>query len=120
MFQFLSRRSRRPTAYDHGMEQPRDAARVREAVLGVIAVLVSGIAFLLPTLAVGLDSASVASALLAVAVAALVGTAHATGVLAGRTASGLVTTRRAPPPVLATRATDPTHHPLRPRAPGTV
>ena len=59
------------------MEQPRDAARVRDAALGLLAVLVSGIAFLLPTLAVGLDSASVASALLAVAVAALVGTAHA-------------------------------------------
>ena len=93
------------------MEQPRDTARVRDTALGVLAVLLSGIAFLLPTLRVGLDSASIASALLAVAVAALVGTAHATAVLS-RTHGRLGLVRGAP------RTTAGAGHPRdRPHAP---
>jgi hypothetical protein len=100
------------------MDEHRAALRLRDAVL---AVLASGIAFLLPSLAAGLDTtATVTGALLAVAVAALLSSAHGTTRLGTSTSSAGVPTRRPVPIVLATRATDPTHHPLRPRAPGTA
>ncbi|MDO9455637.1 hypothetical protein [Nocardioides sp.] len=98
------------------MSEPRVTLRARDAVL---AALAASIAFLLPTLAAGLDgTATLTGALLAVALAALLRTAHDSGHLGARTTSARVSARRASPIVLATRATDPTHHPLRPRAPG--
>ncbi|MCW2814127.1 MAG: hypothetical protein JWN84_1582 [Nocardioides sp.] len=108
------------SAYAHGMEQPPSTSRRRDAALGLLAVLASVAAFLLPSLAAGVDGgATLTSALLAVAVAALLGSAHVTGVLGTRATSYGVQARRARPIVLTARATDPTHHPLRPRAPGT-
>lgn len=102
-----------------GMEQARGTSRRRDAALGVLAVLASAVAFLLPSLAAADSGATLTSALLAVAVAALLGSAHVTGLLGTRATSYGVQARRARPIVLTARATDPTHHPLRPRAPGT-
>jgi hypothetical protein len=119
VFQFLSR-AIHPcrSAYDHAMDETRGALRLRDAVLALAA---TAVAFLLPTLVAGLDSTTtLTGALLAVAVAALLGAAHGTTHLGARTTSARFATRRAAPIVLTTRATDPTHHPLRPRAPGTV
>ncbi|WP_148613081.1 hypothetical protein [Nocardioides rubriscoriae] len=94
--------------------------RARDALLAAVAVLTGSLAFLLPTLAAGLDgTATLTGAVLAVALAALLRTAHEGGRLGVLTASARLSTRRPVPIVLATRATDPTHHPLRPRAPGT-
>ena len=100
------------------MDETRGALRLRD---GVLALTASVVAFLLPTLVAGLDgTATLTGALLAVAVAALFSAGHGTTGLAVRTASPGSGTRRAAPITLTTRVTDPTHHPLRPRAPGTV
>jgi hypothetical protein len=88
------------------MDETRGALRLRDAVLALAA---AAIAFLLPTLVAGLDGT-----------ATLTGAAHGTTHLGTRTSSARFATRRSAPIVLTTRATDPTHHPLRPRAPGTV
>ncbi|MFB9312065.1 hypothetical protein [Nocardioides plantarum] len=100
------------------MDETRGGLRLRD---GVLALAAAAIAFLLPTLLAGVDSTTtLAGALLAVAVAALLGAAHGHPGLAARTTSARFATRRSTPIVLTTRVTDPTHHPLRPRAPGTV
>lgn len=85
------------------------------------ALLVAAVASWLPTLVAGVDGpTTLTGAVLAVAVAALLGSARAPLVLGTRTTAAGVAARRPVPLVLTTRATDPTHHPLRPRAPGTV
>lgn len=123
MFQFLSRtHARRSASYDHGMDETRGALRMRDGVLALVATAVALLlSTLLPTLLAGTDgSAGLTGALLALAVAALVGNAHRTTGLDARTTSARVAARRAARFVLTTRVTDPAHHPLRPRAPGTV
>ena len=70
-----------------------------------------------PMLTVGADPLSGAVAVLALALVALVALAvHAVGVR--RLAGGAPRSDGAPTPILAGRVTDPTHHPVRPRAPG--
>lgn len=97
------------------MGDDRATARLRAVVLALAAALV---ALLAPTLA-GVDgTTTLTGTLLAVAVAALFAAAHETAAWHARTASGRHETGRPVPLVLTTRATDPVHHPLRPRAPG--
>ena len=116
MFQFLSRTVRPgEAAYDRRVVE-RDET-VRTALAAALAAVV---AFLLPTLTVGVDEATITGAVLALAVAALVRTGLETSVLVARTATVGPTARRSVPLVLGTRTTDPTHHPLRPRAPGSA
>lgn len=95
-----------------------DTTSARTQVRPVLLALLAGaLAAVLPTLVTSVDEAGLTSALLALAVAALLGAAHDTVDLSLRGARVGPVARR-PEPVLATRATDPTHHPLRPRAPG--
>ncbi|WP_139983057.1 hypothetical protein [Nocardioides litoris] len=97
------------------IEEPA-VARVRTTLLGLLA---GALSFLLPTLSAGVDgTTTIAGTLLAVAVAALVASTHERVLLAVRGPAGGVAARRPVPLVLTTRATDPVHHPLRPRAPG--
>jgi membrane protease YdiL (CAAX protease family) len=101
------------------VDTPRPTTQPRAALLAVLVGVLAGVlAYLLPTLTAGLDEATITGALLAVALAALVHPAQETAGPGGRTTSFRATSRRPVPLVLATRATDPTHHPLRPRAPG--
>ncbi|WP_232678774.1 hypothetical protein [Nocardioides sp. R-C-SC26] len=96
-----------------------DVARAAIAAL-LAATVATAVGLLTPTLALDVDgSATLTGAVVAVAVAALLRTAHGAGWLTVPAAWTQIHTRRAAPVVLAARPTDPTHHPLRPRAPGT-
>jgi lysylphosphatidylglycerol synthetase-like protein (DUF2156 family) len=75
---------------------------------------------LLPSLqATGVDGAS-AIAVLAIACAALVHLGVRVLALGPRSPLVVVASRRETEPLRPGRVTDPTHHPLRPRAPGTA
>jgi hypothetical protein len=94
---------------------PYDATSRGRAALAVV------MALLVPSLLVAtLDGpATVGLAVAALVVVALVRLADHGAVLAAGVGAGLPAAR-AVPRVLSGRTTDPTHHPLRPRAPGTA
>ncbi len=96
-----------------------ETATTRTSV--VLATLVGAlVALLLPSLLTTASHAagSVTIALLVLAIGALVHASLRRVALAARTRTSGTPTRDDSPPVLADRATDPVHHPLRPRAPG--
>ena len=94
----------------------RHTARVSALVTALLVGLVTALSSTL--LAMGSDAPLAAGiAMLAMAVAALVGTT-AGGILALRPATWPGT--RQPVPALASLVADPVRHPVRPRAPGTV
>ncbi len=82
-------------------------------------VLVAVLALLAPVLGASvLDGPVLTLAIVALACAALVRVGSRTGALVTRTPALAFPDGGDRPPVLATRVTDPVHHPLRPRAPG--
>jgi protein-S-isoprenylcysteine O-methyltransferase Ste14 len=92
-----------------------------ERVWVALAVSVGGVvAVVLPSLlATSADPSSTAVAVLAVALAAVLGLESCWIVaVAARSDTAAPPAGDGPPPVLAGRATDCVHHPLRPRAPG--
>lgn len=94
----------------------RHTARASALVAGLVVALVTALSSSL--LATGSEAPLAAGiAMLAVAVAALVGTT-ARGIIAVRPATWPGS--RQPVPALASLVTDPVRHPVRPRAPGTV
>lgn len=94
----------------------RHTARVSALVTAALVGLVTALSWSL--LAAGPDAPLAAGiTMLAMAVAALVGTT-AGGILAVRPATWPGS--RQPVPALASLVADPVHHPVRPRAPGTV
>ncbi len=108
----------RPTADSH---EPL-TARISVLVAGVLGVMVAGFVALLttatPLLADAPSPATLGLAVLALAVAGMV-RVTAAGTLTRRPATTYAG-RRQPTPALASRVADPVHHPVRPRAPGTV
>ena len=92
--------------------------RPRGALAGVGILL----AFVLPlVLFTAVDATTPTSvALVALVLATLVGFADRGAQFAGRLLVARFHTADLAPPVLAGRVTDPVHHPLRPRAPGTA
>jgi hypothetical protein len=102
------------------MSQARADATVRARAM--LALLVgAALAVLLPTMVAGPGTTSgTAAAVLTLALAALVGLAMLGTALAVQSGATSLPAARAPLPVLAGRVTDPTHHPLRPRAPGSA
>lgn len=65
-------------------------------------------------------SATVTLAFMMLAVASLVRFGHRGGAVASRVVAAIAPTGDGPPPPVAGRITDPMHHPLRPRAPGSA
>jgi hypothetical protein len=97
----------------------RDPLTARVSVLfgGLLALLTATLTAAAPLL--GADApAAVGLAVLVLAVAALV-RVNAAGLLALRPVASYPRERQ-PAPALASRVADPVHHPVRPRAPGTV
>jgi hypothetical protein len=84
------------------------------------ALLGAALLLLLPSLVATDSPALVAVAVVAMALTAMVASGATLGVLAAGIATPAFTTRRAAPALLPGRATDPVHHPIRPRAPGTA
>jgi hypothetical protein len=94
--------------------------RVRLVLTGL---LVLALASLVPSLqAVAGDAAptAVALAVVALTVAAIARLGTGFGALAAQTVVAAHATGREAPPMLSGRVTDPVHHPLRPRAPGSA
>jgi hypothetical protein len=93
--------------------------RVRLVLTGL---LVMALASLVPSLSASAGDAqtTVALAVVALALAAIARFATDFDALAARTMAAAHAIRREAPPVLSTRVTDPVHHPLRPRAPGSA
>ena len=84
-------------------------------------MLGAALVLLLPSLVAADTPAAVGLAVVAMALVAIARFGASVGVLSARTSTVAYATRRqAPPPLLPGRATDPVHHPLRPRAPGTA
>ena len=94
-------------------------ARPRVALVSLVAVT---LAILAPSLtATATDaSATVTLAFLMLAVASLVRFGRRGGAVAFRGVAATAPTGDGPPPPVAGPVTDPMHHPLRPRAPGTA
>jgi len=86
----------------------------------VAALLGAALVLLLPSLVATDPPGLLGLAVVAVALAAIVRLGATFGALSARTLTPAFATRREAPPLLAGRATDPVHHPLRPRAPGTA
>ena len=84
------------------------------------ALLAAALVLLLPSLVAADTPAAVGLAVVALALVAIVRIAASFGALAARTSTAAYATRRVAPPLLPGQATDPVHHPLRPRAPGTA
>ena len=84
------------------------------------ALLGAALLLLLPTLVAADSPALVAVAVVAMALTSTVTSGATLGALAAGIITPAVTTRRDAPPLLPGRATDPVHHPLRPRAPGSA
>lgn len=82
----------------------------------------AALVLLLPSLVAtsGDAPAMVGLAVVTVALAAMVRFGASFGALSAGTPTAAYSTRREAPPTLPGRATDPVHHPLRPRAPGTA
>jgi hypothetical protein len=84
------------------------------------ALLAAALVLLLPSLVAADTPAAVGLAVMAMALVAIVRFGAAFGALSARTSTAAYATRREAPPLLPGRATDPVHHPLCPRAPGTA
>jgi hypothetical protein len=93
--------------------------RVRLFLTGLLVV---ALASLVPSLhaASGDGQATVALAVVVLALAAIARIATGFGALAAATVHVAQSTGREIPRVLSGRVTDPVHHPLRPRAPGSA
>ena len=89
-------------------------SRALETAMGAALVL------LLPSLVTTDTPAVLGIAVAAMALLVMVRFGASFGVLAARTPTATCATRREVLPLLPGRATDPVHHPLRPRAPGTA
>lgn len=100
------------------MTRDRDeaATRLRAAVVCFLGAVLAVITPALLTSPVD-QSAALTVAVLSAAVAALVRTGSHGGIATTRTVAIAHSARRDTPPQLTGRATDPVHHPLRPRAP---
>ena len=85
-----------------------------------VALLGAVLAVLLPSLVATDTPAMVGLAVVAMALTAIVRFGASFGAVSAGTLSAASTTAREAPPLLPGRATDPVHHPLRPRAPGTA
>jgi len=104
------------------MSRAVDDATTRARLL-LTGLLVVALATLVPTLqAAAGDPAptAVALAVLAPTLAAIARLGTGLGALAARPLALAQTTGSEAPPVLSGRVTDPVHHPLRPRAPGSA
>ena len=101
------------------MSQAPEVAPLPRPVSLVLVLVVSGLLALLlpPMLTVGADPLGGAVAILAVALVALVGLGVRWS-LRSRPARPALRSVDTPTLVLAGRVTDPSHHPVRPRAPG--
>ena len=84
------------------------------------ALLAGVLVLLLPSLVAADTPAAVGLAVMAMALVAMVRFGASFGALSALTSTAAYATRREAPPLLPGRATDPVHHPLRPRAPGTA
>lgn len=86
----------------------------------VAGFVAAGLALLVPSLLLTAAEApaTVGLAVVSLALVALFGRGDHGAVLASRTLPTRFPTTREASPVLTGRATDPVHHPLRPRAPG--
>ena len=84
------------------------------------ALLAGALVLLLPSLVAADTPAAVGLAVMAMALVAMVRFGASFGALSALTSTAAYATRREAPPLLPGRATDPVHHPLRPRAPGTA
>ena len=84
------------------------------------ALLAGVLVLLLPSLVAADTPAAVGLAVMAMALVAIVRFGASFGALSALTSTAAYATRREAPPLLPGRATDPVHHPLRPRAPGTA
>ena len=84
------------------------------------ALLAGVLVLLLPSLVAADTPAAVGLAVMAMALVAMVRFGAVFGALSALTSTAAYATRREAPPLLPGRATDPVHHPLRPRAPGTA
>jgi hypothetical protein len=95
------------------------SARARVLLAGMVS---AALVLLLPSLLAtsGDAPAMVGLAVVALALAAMVRFGASYGALSAGTLTAPCPTRRETLPLLPGRATDPVHHPLRPRAPGTV
>jgi hypothetical protein len=106
------------------MSSIREQASRRTPVVLVSLAALAGslLVVLLPSLLLtGSDTTgSIGLAVLAIACATLVHLGARAVALGSGTALTVPVTREAADRLLPGRATDPTHHPLRPRAPGTV
>jgi len=89
-------------------------SRAMATVVGAVLVV------LLPSLVATDTPAVVGLTVVAIALAAMVRFGASFGALSARTITAAHSTRRDSPPMLPGQATDPVHHPLRPRAPGTA
>ena len=83
-------------------------------------LLAAALALLLPSLVTTDTPAGIGLAVVALALAALVRFRTFAGALSARPTTPAYAAGREAPPLLSGRATDPVHHPLRPRAPGTA
>ena len=94
-------------------------AHPRVALAGMVAVT---LAVLAPSLLVTVTDASgtVTLALLMLALASLVRFGHRGGAVAARASAATAPTGDDSPPPVSGLVTDPMHHPLRPRAPGSA
>ena len=96
-------------------------ARPRVALVSMVAVTLALLAPSLLATATATDaSGTVTLAVLMLAVASLVRFGHRRGAVASRGAAAIAPTGDGPPPPVAGPVTDPMHHPLRPRAPGSA
>ena len=84
------------------------------------ALLAAALVLLLPTLVTADTPAAIGLAVVAIALAAMVQFGASFGALSAGTLTAPCPTRREALPLLPGRATDPVHHPLRPRAPGSA
>jgi hypothetical protein len=96
-------------------------ARPRVALVSMVAVTLALLApSLLATTTATDASGTVTLAVLTLALASLVSLGHRGGAVVARGVAAMAPTGDGPPPSVPGRVTDPTHHPLRPRAPGSA
>ena len=96
-------------------------ARPRVALGSMVAVTLALLAPSLLATATATDaSGTVTLAVLVLAVGSLLRLGHRGGAVASRGVAATAPTGHGPPPPVAVLVTDPKHHPLRPRAPGSA
>ena len=82
-------------------------------------LLAAALSLLLPPLVTTDTPAGIGLAVVVLALAAMLRFRTFAGALSARPSTPAYATAREVPPLLPGRVTDPVHHPLRPRAPGT-